>query len=79
MSTVENRVTQIVAKVLGVNKANIKPWHKFTTHLGADSLDAVELVMELEKEFCISIPDDKAEKIVTVGDAITYIQKVLIE
>ena len=65
--------TFIVEK-LGVDEAEVKPEASFTNDLGADSLDTVELIMEFEKEFNISIPDDKAETIATVGDAISYIE-----
>jgi acyl carrier protein len=59
---------------LGVEESQVTPEASFTNDLGADSLDTVELIMELEKEFDLSIPDDEAEKIVTVGDAITFIE-----
>ena len=64
---------QIVDK-LGVDAEEVTPEKSFTNDLGADSLDTVELIMEFEKEFGISIPDDQAEKISTVGDAIAYIE-----
>ena len=60
---------------LSVDEAEVKPEASFTNDLGADSLDTVELIMEFEKEFNISIPDDKAETIATVGDAISYIEE----
>ena len=72
--SVEQRVIDIVAEQLGVEKDKIKPESNFVNDLGADSLDTVELVMELEEEFDISIPDDAAEKILTVKDAIGYIE-----
>ena len=75
MENVEQRVKKIVAEQLGVNEAEIKNESSFVDDLGADSLDTVELVMELEEEFDISIPDDAAEKIQTVGQAIEYIEK----
>ena len=75
MATVSERVTDIVATQLGVSKEQITPETNFVNDLGADSLDQVELVMELEEEFDINIPDDAAEKIQTVGQAIEYIEK----
>ena len=65
----------IIVDKLGVDEAEVKPEASFTNDLGADSLDTVELIMEFEKEFGISIPDDKAEKIGTVADAIAYIEE----
>jgi acyl carrier protein len=67
-------VIAIVVDKLGVDESQVTPEANFTSDLGADSLDTVELIMELEKEFNISIPDDQAEKIATVGDAIAYIE-----
>ena len=75
MSSVEERVVNIVAEQLGVDKDKIKRESNFVNDLGADSLDTVELVMELEEEFDINIPDDAAEKIQTVGEAIDHIEK----
>ncbi len=75
MASVKDRVIEIVAEQLGVNKEQITPETSFVNDLGADSLDTVELVMELEEEFDINIPDDAAEKIQTVGQAIDYIEK----
>ena len=75
MSSVEERVVNIVAEQLGVDKDKIKRESNFVNDLGADSLDTVELVMELEEEFDINIPDDAAEKIQTVGEAIGHIEK----
>ena len=72
--SVEQRVIDIVAEQLGVDKAKINPESNFVNDLGADSLDTVELVMELEEEFDISIPDDAAEKIQTVGEAVRHIE-----
>ena len=72
--SVEQRVIDIVAEQLGVEKEKIKPESNFVNDLGADSLDTVELVMELEEEFDISIPDDAAEKIQTVGEAVKHIE-----
>ena len=71
----EAEVKAIIVDKLGVDEAEVKPEASFTNDLGADSLDTVELIMEFEKEFGISIPDDKAEKIGTVGDAIAYIEE----
>ena len=75
MSEIEAKVKDIIVDKLGVDEADVKPEASFTNDLGAGSLDTVELIMEIEKEFGISIPDDKAEKIATVGDAIAYIQE----
>lgn len=74
MSEIAEKVTAIIVDKLGVNESEVTPEATFTTDLGADSLDTVELIMELEKEFEIEIPDDKAESIQTVGDAISYIE-----
>ena len=74
MSDITARVQQIIVEKLGVDASEVKPEATFTNDLGADSLDTVELIMELEKEFDITIPDDQAEKIVTVGDAISYVE-----
>ena len=75
MSEIESKVVAIIEEKLGVDAAEVKPEASFTNDLGADSLDTVELIMEFEKEFGISIPDDQAEKIATVGDAIAYIEE----
>ena len=75
MSSVAERVTDIVAEHLGVDKEKVEPETHFINDLGADSLDTVELVMELEEEFEINIPDDAAEKIETVGQAIQFIEE----
>ncbi len=75
MASVPERVIDIVAEQLGVEKSKISPETSFVNDLGADSLDTVELVMELEEEFDINIPDDAAEKIQTVGQAIDFIEK----
>ena len=75
MENVEQRVKKIVAEQLGVNEAEIKNESSFVEDLGADSLDTVELVMAFEEEFGIEIPDDAAEHIQTVGDAVKFIQK----
>lgn len=73
MEKVEQRIKKIVAEQLGVNEAEIKNESSFVDDLGADSLDTVELVMALEEEFECEIPDDAAEKIQTVKDAIDFI------
>lgn len=74
MSDVAARVKAIIVDKLGVEETEVTPEASFTNDLGADSLDTVELIMEFEKEFGLSIPDDQAEKISTVGDAITFIE-----
>lgn len=73
MSEIESKVKAIIVDKLGVDEAEVVAAASFTNDLGADSLDTVELIMEFEKEFEISIPDEDAEKITTVGDAIDYI------
>lgn len=73
MSEIAAQVKNIIVDKLGVDAEEVTPEKSFTNDLGADSLDTVELIMEFEKEFGISIPDDQAEKISTVGDAIAYI------
>jgi acyl carrier protein len=73
LATIEERVVEIVAEQMGVDKAQITRETSFVNDLGADSLDTVELVMEFEDEFDISIPDEDAEKIQTVGQAIDYV------
>lgn len=74
MSDIASRVKAIIVDRLGVDEAEVTPQASFTNDLGADSLDTVELIMEFEKEFNIAIPDDQAEKISTVGEAIKYIE-----
>ena len=74
MSDIASKVKAIIVDKMGVDETEVTPEASFTNDLGADSLDTVELIMEFEKEFNISIPDDQAEKIATVGDAITYIE-----
>lgn len=74
MSEVAERVKAIIVDKLSVEETEVTNEASFTNDLGADSLDTVELIMEFEKEFGISIPDDQAEKITTVGDAIAYIK-----
>ena len=74
MSEIADRVKAIIVDKLGVDEDKVTETASFTTDLGADSLDTVELIMEFEKEFDLNIPDDKAETIQTVGDAIAYIE-----
>ena len=74
MSEVASRVKAIIVDKLSVEETEVTNEAIFTNDLGADSLDTVELIMEFEKEFGISIPDDQAEKITTVGDAVAYIE-----
>ena len=74
MSDIATRVKSIIVDKLGVDENEVTPEASFTNDLGADSLDTVELIMEFEKEFNIAIPDDQAEKIGTVGEAIKYIE-----
>ena len=74
MSEIASKVQKIMVDKLGVEESEVVATASFTNDLGADSLDTVELIMEFEKEFGISIPDDQAEKIQTVGDAISYIE-----
>jgi acyl carrier protein len=76
MSDVAAKVKAIIVDKLGVEETEVTPEASFTNDLGADSLDTVELIMEFEKEFGISIPDDQAEKITTVGEAIAHIEAV---
>ncbi|RLD91232.1 MAG: acyl carrier protein [Bacteroidetes bacterium] len=77
MSDVHSKVVSIIVDKLGVEESEVTKEASFTNDLGADSLDTVELIMEFEKEFNLSIPDEEAEKIETVGDAITYIESHL--
>lgn len=74
MSEIASRVKAIIVDKLGVDENEVKETANFTQDLGADSLDTVELIMEFEKEFNITIPDEKAQSIQTVGDAIAYIE-----
>lgn len=74
MSEIEAKVKEIIVDKLGVDEAEVTPEASFTNDLGADSLDTVELIMDFEKAFEITIPDDQAAKISTVGDAIAYIE-----
>jgi len=75
MPSVEERVKQIIVEQLGVDEAEVTPTASFVDDLGADSLDVVELVMAFEEAFGIEIPDEDAEKIATVKDAVAYIEK----
>jgi len=75
MSEVSQRVKSIIVDKLGVEESEVTENASFTNDLGADSLDTVELIMEFEKEFNIAIPDDQAEKISTVGEAIAHIEE----
>ena len=75
MADVQSKVVEIIVDKLGVKESEVVPEASFTNHLGADSLDTVELIMEFEKEFNIAIPDDQAEKIQTVGNAVEYVEK----
>jgi acyl carrier protein len=74
MSEIAEKVKSIIVDKLGVELSEVTPEASFSNDLGADSLDTVELIMEFEKEFNISIPDEAAEKIASVGDAITYLE-----
>ncbi len=75
MSEIAQKVNSIIIDKLGVEESEVTPEASFTNDLGADSLDTVELIMEFEKEFNISIPDDQAENIGTVGQAIKYLEE----
>lgn len=77
MSNIKEKVTQIVVNKLGVEESQVTETASFTKDLGADSLDTVELIMEFEKEFDITIEDSDAEKIQTVGDVVTYLSSKL--
>ena len=74
-NSVHDKVRQLIVDKLGVEESEVTPEASFTNDLGADSLDTVELIMEFEKEFDIQIPDDQAENIATVGQAISYIEE----
>lgn len=74
MSSTKERVTKIIVEKLGVAANEVKEESSFTSDLGADSLDTVELIMEFEKEFGVAIPDEQAEKIQTVGDAVAFLE-----
>ncbi|HLU94876.1 MAG TPA: acyl carrier protein [Membranihabitans sp.] len=75
MSSVAEKVKKIIVDKLGVDESEVTEEASFTNDLGADSLDTVELIMEFEKEFDISIPDEEAETIQTVGQAVSYVEK----
>jgi acyl carrier protein len=75
MSEIATKVKKIIVEKLGVNEDEVTPEASFTNDLGADSLDTVELIMEFEKEFNLSIPDEQAETITTVGQAIAYLDE----
>jgi acyl carrier protein len=75
MSDIKSKVVAIIVDKLGVEESEVANEASFTNDLGADSLDTVELIMEFEKEFNIAIPDEQAEKIQTVGDAVSYIEE----
>ena len=74
MENLENKIKEIIVDKLGIEESEITNSASFTNDLGADSLDTVELIMEFEKEFNVSIPDEEAEKIQTVGDAVSYLK-----
>ncbi|TXB63295.1 acyl carrier protein [Phaeodactylibacter luteus] len=74
MSSIAERVKKIIVDKLGVDESEVNPDANFTNDLGADSLDTVELIMEFEKEFDIAIPDEQAEEIQTVGQAVSYLE-----
>lgn len=75
MENLENKIKEIIVDKLGIEESEITDGASFTNDLGADSLDTVELIMEFEKEFNVSIPDEEAEKIQTVGDAVAYLKE----
>ncbi len=77
MAAVEEKVRKIICEQLDVNEADVVPEASFVDDLGADSLDQVELIMAMEEQFDISIPDEDAEKIATVQDAIDYVNKTI--
>lgn len=74
-SDIEDTVKSIIVDKLGVDESDVTPAASFTNDLGADSLDTVELIMEFEKEFDLTIPDEEAEEIATVGDAVDYLEE----
>ncbi|MFT6485755.1 MAG: acyl carrier protein [Neolewinella sp.] len=78
MASIEKKVIQIIVDKLGVDEAEVTSEASFQNDLGADSLDTVELIMEFEKEFDISIPDEQAENIQTVGHAVTYLESSVV-
>lgn len=75
MADIQAKVTEIIVDKLGVEEADVQVDASFTNDLGADSLDTVEMIMEFEKEFDVTIPDEDAEKISTVGEAIKYLKE----
>jgi acyl carrier protein len=77
MSAVEEKVKKIICEQLNVSESDVVPEASFVDDLGADSLDQVELIMAMEEEFDVSIPDEDAEKIATVQDAVSYIEKAI--
>lgn len=77
MSQIESKVKEIIVKDLGVKESEVTRNSSFVKDLGADSIDCVELILDFEKEFCITINDNEAEKINTVGEAIDYINKLI--
>ena len=79
MSNIAEKVNKIIVDKLGVDESEVTAEASFTNDLGADSLDTVELIMEFEKEFDLSIPDEQAENIQTVGQAITYLESQLVK
>ena len=79
MSEIEARVKAIIVEKFGVAESEVTSEANFTNDLSADSLDRVELIMEIEDEFGISIPEDQAENIATVGDAVKYVEKMVAE
>lgn len=77
MSEIESKVKSIIVEKLGVDEAQVTMEASFSADLNADSLDTVELIMEFEKEFNITIPDEETQKISTVGDAVAYVEKAI--
>lgn len=77
MAEIKEKIVSIIVEKLGIDAAEVTEEKSFTNDLGADSLDTVDLIMEFEKEFGVKIPDDAAEKIATVGDAIKFIEENL--
>jgi acyl carrier protein len=75
MSEIKSKITTIIVDKLGVDPSAVQPEADFSNDLGADSLDKVEFIMDVEKEFGISIPDEEAEKLQTVGQAVAYLEK----
>ena len=75
---IQEKVTEIIVEQLGVSADQVKPESKMIEDLGADSLDAVELVMAVEEEFGIEVPDEEAEKLISVSDIVSYVEKALL-